>query len=59
MLTSPEEILYHALAVKLEADELTLLGDKIYICAECGTITDYFKFGQVCGACEAKSELYD
>lgn len=30
---------------------------EFYNCAECGIETDYWKFGEICGRCEAKSEL--
>ena len=36
--------------VKIEIKEF-------YNCAQCGVETDYWKFGEICGRCEALSEL--
>lgn len=30
-----------------------------YDCAECGQETTYYKFGGICGQCEALGERYD
>lgn len=56
MFTSVEEVFENALEAKLQADENIRLGDSLYLCLECHQVTDYWKPGGVCGACEARGE---
>lgn len=51
-----EEILGEALIIKEQADKLTLLGDKLYICMGCGAISSHYKFGGLCANCESGGE---
>jgi hypothetical protein len=54
--SNPQNILQQALQTKTGMDELTLLGGSLYICMDCKKVTDYWKPGMVCYACEAKGE---
>lgn len=51
-----EDILAQALDVKHNMDELTLLGDSLYVCMSCGQVSDYWKIGGVCQTCERLGE---
>jgi hypothetical protein len=51
-----DDVLDEALRVKLQTDELIILGDKLYYCMECHQVTDWWKPGQVCGPCEQRGE---
>lgn len=58
-MSKAENLLNVALKTKVTLDDLTLLGDKLYVCMECGNISDYFKVGEVCERCEYEAELQD
>lgn len=50
------DVFKDALAVKETMDEQILLGDSLYLCRACGAVTDYWKLGEICQACETIAE---
>lgn len=55
---------FEAWVNRMQSELVSSFGKKIevverYDCAECGIETDYYKFGGICGRCEARSERFD